>query len=304
MKKQFLLVAASLFACNSMIFSQTELVAGGNMEDDSYWTGWADGGAVDSTVVTADFNVTSDRPTGGSGGCLEITGYGQTSYFMYQKVKIVPGTKYLLDGLVKNISVDALTNTWVDLQLTRIKPAYKTPDDSAGFVYKKDSWMAEPYNSYDNMDGDFFSYSQFLYTKVLDGQDSILTSKEFTVPATETNTDWYVVIKIGCWNAAGNSTPTFDFLFDNISLKDVNGTNVAQKSVENSSLIFPNPSTGIVNIKSGIATKYEIYNVAGSLVKSGKLESSVLNLSSLEKGTYVLKLDSNTSADYQKLILK
>lgn len=314
MKKQLLLLAIGLFTVKAVSFSQ-ELVVGGNMEDPSKWTFFMDGGAPDSTVVVPTFNSTIDLPTGGSGGCLELTGYGQTSSFTYQKVTIVPGHKYLFDGLVKSIAADPLTSSWVELNLTKVKPVRNAKNDSAWFNYSKNSWMAAPYNNFDSIDGDFFSTAQLLYKMgkpKSDGsgkyEDSVLTSKEFVIPATETVTEWYVVIKAGCWNTQGDPMPTFDYLFDNISLKDItNGNSVAKVNSDNSMSVFPNPSNGIINIKASNANgiKYDLYNVAGAVVKSGYLANkSSLDLSSLNKGVYVIKLDNKSSVEFHKLILK
>ena len=166
--------------------------------------------------------------------------------------------------------------------------------------------MPDPFNSFEPMDGDFFSYNQLLWKKVLaDGKDSVLTSKDFTIPTTEKVTDWYVVIKVGCWNTAGDNTPTFDFLFDNISLIDItNGTSVAQINNNLNFSVFPNPSSGIINIKSNSnLVNYDIYNLLGTLVKTGSTINQI-DLTSLNKGTYIIKLGNNSSAEFHKLVLK
>jgi hypothetical protein len=314
MKKQLLLLALGLFVAKTTSFSQQELVVDGNMETELSWELFMDGGAPDSTVVVGTFNYTPDIPTGGSGGCLEVTGYGQTSAFFYQKVTIVPGHKYLFDGLVKSIAADPLTSSWVELNLTKVKPVRNAKNDSAWYNYSKNSWMAAPYNDFSNIDGDFMSTSQLLWKKgkpKSDGtgyEDSVLTSKEFTIPATETVTEWYVVIKVGCWNTLADPNPTFDYLFDNISLKDLDFSSIAETNAGNIMSIFPNPSTGLINIKSNEnldVVNYDIYNVSGALVESGNLDNNQnLDLTSFVKGVYFIKLDNKSSIEFHKLILE
>ena len=138
------------------------------------------------------------------------------------------------------------------------------------------------------------------------GGDSIPTGPEITIPDTVTVNDWYVVIKTGCMNAVG-SGPTFDFLFDNLSLIDLNANNIIQKNLINNINIFPNPTNGIINITlsdNSNITKYNIYNVAGVLVKTGNIDNNQLDITSLNKGIYVIKLDNNSSTEFHKLVLK
>lgn len=181
--------------------------------------------------------------------------------------------------MVKIISFDVLTNQWILLNLAKIEPEAVAKDDSAFYNYASNSWMAAPYNVFSSFDGDFFSVSQLLWKKVLKGgKDSLLASKEFTIPTTETNTDWYVVIKAGCWNTPGDNMLTFSFVFVNISLNDNVITSVAMDDAMDIFNVYPNPSSGILNFESSSKglVKYELYNTLGSMVKSCKVAINLI----------------------------
>jgi hypothetical protein len=75
--------------------------------------------------------------------------------------------------------------------------------------------------------------------------------------------------------------------------------------------IFPNPTNGqitISNIQDASLKTIEVYNILGSLVNSIYVEDELntinLNLETLRKGIYLLKLNSyNGSTKTQKLII-
>lgn len=306
MKKQLLLFAVSLFAAKTVSFSQ-EAIVGGEMENENSWNFASRTDKTDK--VEATFNYTSDLPADGSGGCLELTGMGDNESYTWQKVTIVPGHKYSFSGLLKSISTETVTNTWAEVLLSRNKP-----DSSMGygavtgdFWYTNSTWKPAPYGNFDGLDGKLEDVTELIWKGMnASGGDSIPTGPEITIPDTVTVNDWYVVIKTGCMNAVGGG-PTFDFLFDNLSLTDLNANNIIQKNLINNINIFPNPSNGIINITlsdNSNITKYNIYNVAGVIVRSGNTDNNQVDLTSLNKGIYMIKLDNNSSTEIHKLVLK
>lgn len=56
--------------------------------------------------------------------------------------------------------------------------------------------------------------------------------------------------------------------------------------------VFPSPSSGIIELENsfGNLDKYNVYDITGKKVKSGKLESTTLNLESLQNGFYILEI--------------
>ncbi|MFT6095294.1 MAG: hypothetical protein ACJAXY_001981 [Nonlabens sp.] len=80
-----------------------------------------------------------------------------------------------------------------------------------------------------------------------------------------------------------------------------------EDELQNSVRIFPNPSTGIFSVESGLdAVKYDIYSLSGKLVKSGSLVAgtSQINLEAVSNGLYILNLSVNEVQITKKLIKK
>lgn len=72
--------------------------------------------------------------------------------------------------------------------------------------------------------------------------------------------------------------------------------------------VYPNPSTGIVNLSSkSTIDGVKVYDITGRLVKTvSKLASdkTVLNLSNLSSGTYILKIQADNKVVTKKVIIK
>lgn len=72
--------------------------------------------------------------------------------------------------------------------------------------------------------------------------------------------------------------------------------------------VYPNPSTGNFNVSipgSYQEATYEVYTTIGSVVKTGKFSSSTahIDLGDVSKGKYILKINTENQAYYQKLFL-
>jgi hypothetical protein len=304
-----------LFFLLMLIFSTIkaqELIVGGDMSNADAWKAFSRGDAPDES--TFEFNYTASKPTAGNGGCLDAYGFGQTGLQVYQGVTIKPGHKYSFTGAFKNASPDPLTNTWVELILSRkIPDEVKKADYGAGvgdYIYAINSWMAAPKNNMD-FDGTFQDNFPFTWKNgSATATDVDLTgSSEFFIPDTVTNTSWYVSFKAGCWNTAGAEVAPFDFLVDNISLIDLgvqSGNNLLSRKDKLFS-VSPNPSYGIVtlNLKKSSEINYKIADFSGRVMLSGKCSgNSTLNLNHLKRGMYILSVTSGTKTESQKLILK
>jgi hypothetical protein len=199
-----------------------ELMTGGNMEDSTAWITYWRSDNVD--VGTFEFNYTGDVPTAGDGGCLKINSYGNSGAFAKQAVTITPGHAYRLTGAFKNISTDAITNSWVELILTRKEPI-EDMEFNAGdsyVIFEKNTWMSDPVLKDMDIDGTFeedFNYRSPSFAAPY--------SKNFVISDTVTQTEWFILIKAGSSNGNGVMTPNIDYLFDNIALKDLGVDDIA-----------------------------------------------------------------------------
>lgn len=70
--------------------------------------------------------------------------------------------------------------------------------------------------------------------------------------------------------------------------------------------IFPNPTTnGIINIQGFSEGNFQVFDQLGRLVKTGTLdENGILNLSTIGKGLYILKIQSEGNSFTEEIIIK
>lgn len=97
-------------------------------------------------------------------------------------------------------------------------------------------------------------------------------------------------------------------LFANPAAAQVSQQDAPAKEVPIEGLsIFPNPASGqkvYINTKSGKSKKVEIYNVLGNSILSAELVGNELNISSLEPGIYIMKIQEGKSTATRKLVVR
>ncbi|WP_461631640.1 beta strand repeat-containing protein [Labilibaculum euxinus] len=58
---------------------------------------------------------------------------------------------------------------------------------------------------------------------------------------------------------------------------------------------WPNPTSGLINIDKNFCAKvYKIYNITGSMVSNGKVINSIIDISDLDNGIYIIKINNTT----------
>jgi len=112
----------------------------------------------------------------------------------------------------------------------------------------------------------------------------------------DTIKSYYVTVtdSYGCW-----STDSIVISFDPcVSIEDI------KRSY--SITFFPNPATNKIFIskKDGVTIDINIYNQIGQKVLSKKLRKNVIDLSTLDKGIYIIEMHSNEFIKREKLIIK
>jgi hypothetical protein len=92
-----------------------------------------------------------------------------------------------------------------------------------------------------------------------------------------------------------------------IKLSDLQTCAVGVNSIDNNSSIniFPNPSTGIINVKGAENSTIEILNSLGVVVKTINNTSNMeaVNLSGFENGTYIVRVITNNNIIIKKVSL-
>lgn len=122
------------------------------------------------------------------------------------------------------------------------------------------------------------------------------TTTTFSFAATTTE----VVIYVRALAADSSSTEVF---YDNISLK-MDATASTEDIFASKVSIYPNPAQEFVTISSSVEiNKAEVYNLLGKrVINSSKLSNNNLDISSLSKGVYMLKLTSENALATKKII--
>ena len=87
---------------------------------------------------------------------------------------------------------------------------------------------------------------------------------------------------------------------------EINALSVSEFNTNQSLSIFPNPTRDIINIqvKNGLIIKsVEMYNIAGQKIMDTGF-SKEINMSSLQDGVYLLRLEDGNGDVYIKRIIK
>ncbi len=89
----------------------------------------------------------------------------------------------------------------------------------------------------------------------------------------------------------------------------MNAYNALQRvlSVDNVSAesyyFYPNPATSILYLSEKLnGARYQIYNTLGQLLLSGNIIDNKLNISSIGKGSYILKVQDDFKVITKKII--
>lgn len=79
----------------------------------------------------------------------------------------------------------------------------------------------------------------------------------------------------------------------------------AKTLVRDLPLVFPNPSHGVIQIRAATEIRlFEVFSLNGTKLRSGKMNSETIELRSLPKGIYLLRLtDKNGKTFQQKVVL-
>ena len=121
--------------------------------------------------------------------------------------------------------------------------------------------------------------------------------------ATATETRYFSVAGKGVVNSAADQ---ISVRLDNIKIWRVISTGVKTIAANDAISIFPNPTSGILNINAVEAnSSVEVINVIGEKVYTSSLVkgNNVVDLSGLANGAYFVKLNSNNTITTKKVVL-
>ena len=155
------------------------------------------------------------------------------------------------------------------------------------------------------------------YTGYLEVTNPVET-KTFTVPASAIPSYsaipfLQIIVNTGVGKALDNSDADGTIVIDNLvigdgsfQVQDTLGISNNEEVLE--AAIYPNPTTGIVNVTSKETIKaYTVYSITGQLLLSKDLNTQgkdiQINLEELSNGIYMLELSGEKSKSIQKVIL-
>ena len=82
---------------------------------------------------------------------------------------------------------------------------------------------------------------------------------------------------------------------------DLSSSHQDEESTLENITIYPNPSSAFINIKSNIELEASVFDVTGKLIMS-EYFTAKLDISQLEKGTYILNLSDGVNTSTHKII--
>lgn len=144
----------------------------------------------------------------------------------------------------------------------------------------------------------FCAYGNDTFTNVIDG---LQINEEIKFILFRNNE--YYNLTVGF---ASNTINDNHFVVDGITYIDkVILHPIGIEDIENDLYIYPNPTTGLINIiNNNNFHKCYIYNITGEIVDTFILNKNIntIDISNYIKGTYILKLTDNKENEYKKII--
>ena len=116
-----------------------------------------------------------------------------------------------------------------------------------------------------------------------------------------------IVQNIGGVSVDGNNRPYTDVVMDSIRVTSNPPLWIVKENAQSINIdIYPNPTTGKVQIKNAQNSTIEIISIAGKSIKTinATEKNTVIDLSTAPKGIYFVKVSSEKGVDTQKLILE
>ena len=153
-----------------------------------------------------------------------------------------------------------------------------------------------------------------------DVDNTIETSEHFMPPLAPESVEWEDGISVDLSPYEGFSAIRFSFgadfinggwvLLDSVVINSENLDNSGIDVIEEKQLdVFPNPTTGIVKLRKNQIqlNELKIYNAAGQLVENSSItnqgEFVVVDLSSADKGVYVLSVITTDGTPYSDFLI-
>lgn len=237
--------------------------------------------------ATGPFNTTS-------GGIVGVRLNDSNDDALYQEVAVIPNTSY---KLTYTIRIDNSGTSGIDLFEIRVLKGSGYKSGYTPTYYLESENEIKPQNG--------FGYDNLAQVEVA-ANSIVIDKKQF--PGTQNYIAYEVTFSSGSETSIaifardiGDTSARVDSITltneGALSLNDVFKSNLR---------VYPNPAQNNVTVKSdGIKIEsVEIFDVLGKNVLKSDLVNDKINVSNLNSGTYLLRLNSDKSSSTRKLIIK
>ncbi|TCO09712.1 T9SS type A sorting domain-containing protein [Natronoflexus pectinivorans] len=301
MKKNYFF-AVAIAMVSMYTTAQVNILSGSTMEadDENAWnfsTLNTDAGNTSDYV----FGYTDEIPDGGEAGALKMTVTntgGGVQLMVYQAVTVKPGVNYAIDFDIKSLDGTTLHQFWVETYVGLVEPAAgadysgnETTYMLGGFKYQ--GWAGDCPTE---LNTSLLANESCISGDVTDGKDA----SSFSIDFISEETTVYVGLKVGSWDGGG----TMSLVIDNFVMMELSASSLfsGQASPISKIDVWPNPVKDVLNLTSDIIINdVSIFNVMGQEMTAPRFNDSMIEVSSLGKGVYFVKvIDANGNAYVSK----
>jgi len=155
-----------------------------------------------------------------------------------------------------------------------------------------------------NNDGDFLDSGELAWYK--DASKTTPATGSITIPATATsgNTRMRVIMQFNVIPVAPCGFYAYgqveDYTLNIVSAGKGKSVDVDTKELPLEIKLYPNPVKDILNVSNTDSEEYRIFDMAGKLIKSGKLNRGSVNVSTLTQGAYIIQIGGEVSKRFIK----
>lgn len=280
-----LFILSFVNAQSKISFEASEGYTIGTLDGQKGWAVWGD-------AVPAMVQVSTQSPTDGTNSFLMISNQGYTGDLM---------------GIEKSIKGFQQTIITFDLRMQTLEGS----DQSFDLYDSAYDLVASFYFRYD---GNIYAFDGTDFVDVGNWSENGLYKLKYAVNFS-TNTVRYSIndteVLTGTITTA-KSVDVIDFTTDNYStgyvVDNIQISNGATQGTDDEAKktkvkLYPNPTSDVLNVEiAEKITSIEVYNMVGQLVKSSGNGSKSLNVASLKKGIYVVKVVTDNYTHTEKMM--
>ncbi|MBK1896513.1 reprolysin-like metallopeptidase [Chryseobacterium paridis] len=143
-----------------------------------------------------------------------------------------------------------------------------------------------------NQDGDFTDSGELAWSKA--GSTTTPVTGSITIPASATlgSTRMRVMMQYSSIPSSSCGTYTYgqveDYTLNVVS--SGKGDILNTENLLTGAKVYPNPVKDVLNVSNTTSEEYKIFDMAGKLISSGKLERGAVNVNHLIKGAYMIQI--------------